>query len=144
MCPRTLSDRYDQTETDRVLWSFSTGPQRTNLNLQTGLRSNGGSVPYLKGLRSNKYTKFGGVFSLTHPFGSQRYKKKILMLECLTWLVTEHLSPAVLLKQLGKINVFISCFCRAKKISNIYRPDAFKLMQKGISPSFFSVFLTLP
>ena len=23
MCPRTLSDRYDQTETDRALWFFS-------------------------------------------------------------------------------------------------------------------------
>ena len=22
MCPRTLSDRYDQTETDRALWFF--------------------------------------------------------------------------------------------------------------------------
>ena len=42
MCPRTLSDRYDQTETARALWVFSTGPQRTNMNLQTGLRS-----PYL-------------------------------------------------------------------------------------------------
>ena len=28
MCPRTLSDRYDQTETDRVLWFFSTGPDK--------------------------------------------------------------------------------------------------------------------
>ena len=49
-----------------MLWLFFTGPQWTNLNLQTGLRSNGGSVPeklqfsdrgglkgppYLKGLR---------------------------------------------------------------------------------------------
>ena len=29
MCPRTLSDRHDQTETDRALWFFSTRPQRT-------------------------------------------------------------------------------------------------------------------
>ena len=45
MCPRTLSDRHDQTETDRALWFFSTGSQRTNLNLQTGLRSSKGLVP---------------------------------------------------------------------------------------------------
>ena len=32
MCPRTLSERHDQTETDRALWFFSTGSQRTNLN----------------------------------------------------------------------------------------------------------------
>ena len=43
MGPRTLSDRHDQTETDRALWFFSTGPKQTNLNLQTGLSSNGGS-----------------------------------------------------------------------------------------------------
>ena len=36
MCPRTLSDRHDQTETYRALWFFSPGPQRTNLSLQTG------------------------------------------------------------------------------------------------------------
>ena len=41
MCPRTLSDRHDQTETDRVLWFFSIGPQRTKLNLQACLRSIG-------------------------------------------------------------------------------------------------------
>ena len=41
MCPRTLSDRHDQTETDRALWFFSTGPQWTNSNLQTGFRSIG-------------------------------------------------------------------------------------------------------
>ena len=45
MCPRTLSDRHDQTETDRALWFFSTGPQWTNSNLQTGLRFSRGSVP---------------------------------------------------------------------------------------------------
>ena len=44
MCPQTLSDRHDQTETDRALWVFSTGPQRTNSNLQTGLRSTGLTV----------------------------------------------------------------------------------------------------
>ena len=43
-CNSALSDRHDQTKTDRVLWSFSTGPQQTNLNLQTGLRSIGCSV----------------------------------------------------------------------------------------------------
>ena len=41
MCPRTLSDRHDKTETDRALWFFSTGPQRINLSLQTGFRSAG-------------------------------------------------------------------------------------------------------
>ena len=41
MCPRILSDRHDQTETDRALWFVSTGPQRTNSSLQTGLRSIG-------------------------------------------------------------------------------------------------------
>ena len=30
------------SQIDRSLWFFSTGPQRTNLSLQTGLRSNGG------------------------------------------------------------------------------------------------------
>ena len=30
---------------DRVLWFFSTGPQQTNSNIQTGLRFDGGSVP---------------------------------------------------------------------------------------------------
>ena len=44
MCPRTLSDRHDQTETDRALWFFSTGPQRTNWSLQTGLGSDGCSL----------------------------------------------------------------------------------------------------
>ena len=44
MCPRTLSDRHDQTETDRALWFVSTGPQRTNSSLQTYLRSTGFSV----------------------------------------------------------------------------------------------------
>ena len=41
MCPQTLSDRHDQTETDRALWFFSTGPQRTKWNLQTCFRSIG-------------------------------------------------------------------------------------------------------
>ena len=42
---RTLSGCHAQTKKDRALWFCSTGPQQTNLNLQTGLRSNGGSVP---------------------------------------------------------------------------------------------------
>ena len=29
-----------RAETDTTLWFLSTGPQRTNLSLQTGLRSN--------------------------------------------------------------------------------------------------------
>ena len=43
-CSRTSSDRHPSTEKDRVLWFSSPGPQRTYLNLQTGLRSNGRSV----------------------------------------------------------------------------------------------------
>ena len=38
-CSRTLPGRHDKTEKDRALWFFSTGPQRTNLNLQTVLKS---------------------------------------------------------------------------------------------------------
>ena len=41
MCPRTLSDRFDQTETYRALWFFSTGPQQTKSSLETDLRSTG-------------------------------------------------------------------------------------------------------
>ena len=44
MCPRTLSDRHDQTETDRALWFFSTAPQWTDSSLQTGLRYTGLTV----------------------------------------------------------------------------------------------------
>ena len=44
MCPRTLSDRHDQTETDRALRFFSTGPQWTNLSLQTALGLTGCSL----------------------------------------------------------------------------------------------------
>ena len=44
-CSRTSSGRHASTEKDRALCFFSPGPQRTNLSLQTGLRSNGGSVP---------------------------------------------------------------------------------------------------
>ena len=39
-----------------MLWFFSTGPQQTNLNLQTGLRSNGGSVP-----EKSRFSDRGGL-----------------------------------------------------------------------------------
>ena len=35
---------HQNNQEDRALWFFSTRPQRTNLNVQTGLRSNEGSV----------------------------------------------------------------------------------------------------
>ena len=38
-CSGTLSGRHASTEKDRALWFFCPGPQRTNLNLQTGLRN---------------------------------------------------------------------------------------------------------
>ena len=44
-CSRTSSGRHALTKKDRTLWGFFPGPQRTNLSLQTGLRSNRGSVP---------------------------------------------------------------------------------------------------
>ena len=44
-CSPTPSGRHASTEKDRALWVFSPGSQRTNMSLQTGLRSNGGSFP---------------------------------------------------------------------------------------------------
>ena len=52
---RTSSGRHASTEKDRALWFFSTGLQRTNLNLQTGLRSNGVSVP-----EKSRFSDMGG------------------------------------------------------------------------------------
>ena len=62
MCPRTLSDRHDQTETDRALWFFSTGPQQTNLNLQTGLRSIGCSA-----VEKSRFSDRGGCLRAPSP-----------------------------------------------------------------------------
>ena len=55
MCPRTLSDRHDQTETDRALCFFSTGSQRTNSSLQTGGVVNA-ERHFLQNTLATKYT----------------------------------------------------------------------------------------
>ena len=53
MHPWTWLDRNDWTETDRVLWVFSTGSQRTSYSLQTGLCSTGWRMMSRKNASSN-------------------------------------------------------------------------------------------